>query len=89
MCSLSLLSAEIGKQPDKLIQRFFDILYSSPLLNEFELHLENNDFQPRHFEMMYQSWKKNSCGKKPHIPGEGYVTRHLAKGDELVVNQPT
>ena len=64
LCSLSLLSAEIGKQPDKLIQRFFDILYSSPLLSEFELHLENNDFQPRHFEMMYQSWKKNSCGKK-------------------------
>ena len=63
LCSLSLLSTEIGKQPDKLIQRFFDILYSSPLLSEFELHLENNDFQPRHLEMMYQSWK-NSCGKR-------------------------
>ena len=64
LCSLSLLSSEIGKQPDKLIQRFFDIPHSSPLLSEFELHLENNDFQPRHLEMMYQSWKKNSCGKR-------------------------
>ena len=64
LCSLTLLSTEIGKQPDMLIQRFFDILYSSPLLSEFELHLENNDFQPQHFEMIYQSWKKNSCGKR-------------------------
>ena len=39
LCSLSLLYTEIGKQPDKLIQRFFDVLYSSPLLSEFELQL--------------------------------------------------
>ena len=69
LCSFSLLSTEIKKQPDKLIQKFFDILYSSPLLSEFELHLENNDFQPqdcaaeipRRYKMLYILGRLKSC----------------------------
>ena len=62
--SLALSCTEIGKQADEPIEHFFNVVYSSTPLSEFELHLENNGFLPRHFEMMYQSWKRECCGKK-------------------------
>ena len=55
---LNVASNSIGQQLDTDIQLFFDVVFSLPQVEDFELILSNNRLQPRHFVMIHKAWNK-------------------------------